>query len=205
MAIRTGMTTLIARLRQMCEAGVSDYTLNGKTYWLDDDLQARLDEHRRRVIGAVLIARPTYEMGEYVYLNYEIPRGIGSAVEGISTAFRVYDSAGNTVSSDDYTLNERDLTITFDADTEGATYYWDGYAYAIRDAARDIWLDKAAHVSGAIDFSADGHRFDREALYQHCMSQAKVYGYSEANAGGGMKTSRLIRTDLAGWWNADRD
>lgn len=208
MAARAGMTNLIARLRQMCEAGSADYILAGKTYWSDDDLQARLDEHRRRVIGTALIVRPTYEMGEYVYERYEIPREVGNTVEGVAggaDVFRVYDSTGAAVSADDYTFNERDLTVTFDADTEGAAYYWDGYVYDIRAAAKDIWLDKAAHAANAINFSADGHKFDREALYQHCMSQAKVYGYSEANAGGGMKTSRLIRTDLAGWWNADRD
>jgi len=199
MAARTGMTSLIRRLRQMCETGASDYTLDGATYWTDDDLQGRLDEARRQVLQVALVPRPSYISGDNVYKRYEIPRSVGNAVEGVAggtAIFRVYDSTGVDV-TDTYTFNEHDLTVEFTVDQEGVALYWDGYAYDLQAAAREIWLSKAAHAHMAINFSADGRKFDREALYQHCMEQAKVYGYS-SGAGGAAKlqTSRLVRTDL---------
>ncbi len=199
MAARTGMAGLIRRLRQMCEAGASDYTLNGVTYWSDDDLQNKLDEHRVYMTGVKLIERPQYVDGVHVYKRYEIPREIGNAVEAPDDAtIRVYDSVGATVDSDDYTWNERDLSVEFDADQEGVAYYFDGYIYDLTLAAREIWLAKAAHMHSAINFSADGHRFDREALYKHCIDMAKVFGYREGGASSvSLKASMLVRTDLA--------
>jgi hypothetical protein len=194
---RLGMATLIRRLRQMTEAGTADYSLAGQTYWSDDDLQAELDEHRTRHIDVALAARPDYVSGEEIYTRYEIPwSGGASAMEGTaggSDAFKVADSTGATIAAANYSFSERDLAVTFTADQEGSARYWSGYSYDIRAAAREIWLRKAGHYHSAINFSADGHRFDREALYGHCMQMAQVFGHRR-----GMQSGRLARTDLAG-------
>ena len=200
MAVRSGMKSLIRRLRQMCEAGPSDYSLNGTTYWSDEDLQDKLDEARRQVIDVPLVQRPQYVSGAYVYKRYEIPRSVGNAVEGVasgSMVFRVYDSGGVDVDEADYSFNENDLTLEFSVDTEGTDYYWDGFVYDLQAAAREIWLAKAAHMHQAIDFQADGHRFDREAMYKHCIEMAEFHGMQRGGSNSNMtQVSRLVRTDL---------
>jgi len=202
MAARAGMASLISRLRQKCEAGEADYTLAGETYWSDDHLQAALDAYRKRFTGVYLTPRPQNINGVMVYQRYEIPREIGNFVEAPAQGeknFRLYRSDGIDILLADYTYYDRDLSITFAADQEGAAIYWDGYAYDLVAAARDVWLAKAAHMHQAINFSADGHRFDREAIYQHCIEMAKAFGYREGS--GAMKVGRMIRSDLSGGQN----
>lgn len=202
MAARAGMTSLISRLRQKCEAGEADYTLTGETYWSDDHLQAALDEHRKLFVGVNLIPRPQNINGIIVYRCYEIPREVGNFVEAPAqgeTNFRLYRTDGVDIPFAEYALYERDLSITFTADQEGAAIYWDGYSYDLIAAARDVWLVKAAHMHQAINFSADGHRFDREAIYQHCIEMAKAFGYRQGS--GTMKIGRMIRSDLSGGQN----
>lgn len=200
MAVRDGMKSLIRRLRQMCEAGPTDYSLNEITYWSDEDLQDRLDDTRRQVIGVELTQRPQYVSGAFVYKRYEIPRSVGNAVEGAASGdmvFRVCDSDGVDVDSADYTFNERDLTLEFTADTEGTTYYWDGFIFNMQAAAREVWLAKAAHMHQAINFTADGHRFDREAMYKHCIEMAEFHGLQRGGSGSNaVHASRMVRSDL---------
>ena len=193
---RAGMATLITRLRQMTEASPSDYSLGGHTYWSDDDLQASLDEQRSRHVDVALTARPDYVDSAEIYKRYEIPWGSGiKGVEGTaggSDAFKVSDSTGATIAAANFGFNERDLAITFTVDTEGSARYWSGYAYDLRGAAREIWLTKAGHYHSAINFSADGHRFDRQEIYAHCMQMAEVFGHRR-----GMQSGKMVRTDLA--------
>lgn len=193
---RAGMSDAIRRLRQMTETSENDYTLVDTTYWGDDHLQAKLDEHRVRHVDVALRYEPDYLDSDYVYTRYAIPRSIGNAVEGTaggSAIFRLTDSTGTVIAASNYTFNERDLAVTFSADQEGSARYWSGYAYDLQAAAREIWLAKAAHVWQAINFSADFHKFDREALYKHCIDMAKLFGYEQ-----GMQAVRMLRTDLLG-------
>jgi hypothetical protein len=192
--MRTGMRYLVRRLREMTEAGLQDYELAGVTYWTDDTLEDILDEKRTRQEDVALTARPEYISSVDIYKRYEIPWSMGHALEGTeggTTVFRVYNSIGTTVTG--WTFNDRDMSIEFSSDQEGTAYYWSGYQYDIRAAAVEVWLRKAAHSYNAINFSADGHRFDRKAIYEHCIEQAKLYGYQRK-----VQATKMVRTDLAG-------
>ena len=204
--MRNGMANLVQRLRQMTEAGTADYSLAGETYWSDTEMQATLDEFRTRRIDLSLRAEPDYVSGASIYRRYTLPYGAGNAVEGTAggtDVFRVYDSTGATVAGSVYAFNERELSVTFTNDTEGSARYWSGYSYDLIGAARQVWLMKASHVWNAVNFSVDWQRFDREALYRHCMEMATNFGASLAGSGklgsqGSMKATRMLRTDLAG-------
>jgi hypothetical protein len=199
---RTGMEQLIRRLRQMTETNESDYSIGDQTYWNDDHLQDVLDEHRERLDMVMLQPRSEQLSGSLVYLRYELPRSI-KAIEGVTadddTAFRVTDSIGAVVEQADYSLSERDLSVVFSEDQEGAARYWSGFAYDLQAAACQIWEIKAAHTWTAVNFSVDWQRFDREAMHKHCVDMAKIYRYSSGSSGGsgGSKTARLVRSDLA--------
>ena len=45
MALRTGMTNLVARVRALTGAGTAEYTAGSVTYWTDDHLQTILDSN----------------------------------------------------------------------------------------------------------------------------------------------------------------
>ena len=195
MTVRDGMAGLIRRLRQMTESGAADYSLAGETYWSDQHLQDVLDQHRVRYDGIPLALRPEMVAGASVYKRYEIPRQVGNFVEGVAggaPVFRVFNSAGVNADTEDFSFNENDLSITFAEDQEGITYYWSGYGYDLQSAAREVWLMKAAHAYTAINFRADDHTFDREAIHQHCLGMARVFGYQQ-----GARLGRLVRSDLA--------
>lgn len=193
---RDGMSNLIKRLRQMTETSTGDYTLGSETYWTDDHLQEVLDGHRTRLDHVKITPRPEYTNGAFVYLRYELPKGI-NAVEGVTaddkTAFKITDSTGTLIAQANYTLSERDMSVVFADDQAGEARYWSGFAYDMISAAREIWLAKAAHVHAAINFSVDWQKFDREALYKHCLEMAQHFGYSQ-----GSKMARLVRSDLLG-------
>ena len=53
MALRTGMTNLVARVRALTGAGTAEYTAGTVTYWTDDHLQTILDAN-----GGILIDSP---------------------------------------------------------------------------------------------------------------------------------------------------
>lgn len=197
MTARTGMTTLITRLRQMTEAGTADYAVAGTTYWTDADMQSHLDTYRVRVANLELVRRPEYVSGKSIYVRYEMPRGI-EAVEGTAggtTVFRVSDSTGATVAFSAFTFGDREMAVEFTADQEGSARYFSGFIYNIQAAAGEVWKMKAAHSWTAINFSADFHKFDREAIYAHCLDMAKLFGRSVTNRVG---AGRMVRTDLAG-------
>lgn len=192
---RSGMISLIRRLRQMTETTVGEYSIGGDSYWSDDHLQGFLDDSRTRKEGVALEMQPEYVSGSHLYTRYIMPRGMGGAVEGTAggtAVFRVYDSTGATITTG-WTFGEREMALTFTADQEGSARYWSGYQYDLQAAAREVWLRKAAHMHGAINFSADGHSFDREQLYRHCLDMAKIHGY-----GGRFKLATQQRTDLVG-------
>ena len=49
MSARAGMTHLIARLRAMTETAAGDYSVDGLSYWSDDQLQDALDAQINRI------------------------------------------------------------------------------------------------------------------------------------------------------------
>lgn len=53
----------------------------------------------------------------------------------------------------------------------GWTPTWDLYA-----AATEGWTRKAGKAANRFSFLTDGQRFDRAAVYRHCIEQARLYG-----------------------------
>lgn len=182
---RTGMAAIITLLREMTETAVTDYTVNGVQYWTDDQLQMYLDRYRHTHKRIRVVPEPNYIDGNTTYTEYSIPtrRRLEQA-----DGWRLYDSSGTDVASDDYSVNFDANRITFDADTQNTAYYVDYRAYDLRATAADIWHAKAAHVSKRVNFAADNHRVDAAQVYQHCMQMAAHYG-------GGTSMRLFVRVD----------
>lgn len=192
------MEEILLRLRQVGEAGTADYSVAGKTYWHSVDLQSQADRHRQYFHAVNLVPEPQQIGVTTYYYRYRFPAGFkpdAHAVEGTAggtAAFRVDDSTGALISGTLYTFNADAFDLVFTNDQAGSARYWTGFAYDLNDIAYDLWRTKAGHVWTAINFSADGHRFDRAGLHANCLRMAEMFAQAQ-----GVKTTRMVRSDVA--------
>lgn len=195
MTVRAGMSALIRKLRHLGQAGMEDYQVVDEIYWSDQHVQDILDGHKQRVIWMPLKAEPEYIDSEDEYkryvMNVSTQRFGAEGTAGGTAIFRIANSEGETVTG--YTFAPHDLSVTFAADTDGSAYYFSGYLYDMNSAAKELWTMKAGHAWSAVNFSADGHRFDRGQLHDHCLTMAKVY-----EAADGVRVVKMRRTDIHG-------
>lgn len=195
--LRDGMVEIVERLRQMGEAGTVDYTVGGHTYWSDLDLQALADRHRRWFHLENLTMEAQQVGGTTYYYRYRFPDGLRPDYFGIegtaggTAVFRVDDSTGALIAGTLYTFQADALEVVFTADQGGSARYWTGFAYDLNAMAYELWTRKASHAWSAINFSADGHRFDRGALHANCLQMAELF-----NRAKGVRTARLVRSDV---------
>lgn len=197
MTLRTGMTDLIKSIRQLGEAGTADYALAGETYWTDDHIQALADRHRQWFHAVNLTMEFQQIGGTTRYYRYRFPdvlRPDFYGVEGTaggSAVFRVDDSLGNEIAGTLYTFHADALEVVFAANQGGSARYWTGFAYDLNAIAHELWTRKAGHMWNAVNFSADGHRFDRGALHANCLEMAKLFQRAK-----GVHVSRMVRKDV---------
>lgn len=190
---RSGMATLLLRLRSMVEAGSADYSVNGTSYWTDDQLQSALDMR-----GVTHIQLPLEPLSEYVagaveYHSYATAlrhieeQGSGTAV------FAIRDAGGTVHGTSEWTANYDSGHFRFTADTDGSPMYLTTRAYDIAGAAADVWEQKAAHVSAWYDFSADGASFSRSQARKHYLEMAQFY--RNQSQGARINSVRMVRFD----------
>jgi outer membrane protein assembly factor BamB len=170
---RTGMSALIADLRQRAEAGTADYTIHATTYWSDDTLQAFLDRNRRDVFREPLTVQPVYDGGTLVYRDYYWKREHVEQADG-GTVWRVETSAGALGGTADYTPNYDARHLYFAADQGGTVYYLTYRAYDLDAAEAEVWERKAAHVAALYDVSTDNHDLKRSQLVKHYREMAQA-------------------------------
>lgn len=157
---RPGMSHLILNLREKTHTSASDYTLNGVSYWTDDQLEAVLDQHRTDVV-----------LGRLTRLSdtlYAVPaRHIESG-----DAFEVQAPDGSVVSG--YTLDPVASLVTFTAPVASdltASYR----AYDLDNAAADVWEIIAAHASDRFDVSTPDHKLMLSQLRKNALAMAQHY------------------------------
>lgn len=188
MAIRDGMSNLIARLRRL----ISD---TSNEVWDNDDLQDVLDEFRVDIFEESLISKPqiiysddesktVYHWYYSKYSNFE------EATSG-TLAWRVYDHLGETIGTANYTADYIRGHIYFTADQEGSARYLDARSYDIYRAAAYLWRERAGQLTDRYNISIDGHRMNRSEWFEHCMQMAERF---EQLAGPTVST--LVRHDV---------
>lgn len=176
MAARTGMTSLIAELRSMTEAGTADYTVAGTTYWTDDQVQDELDRTREDVYDYPLsYAERTDSGGTARYYDYYFEPGWWEEVGGGTAVWIIQDSDGSTVGTANYTVNYYAGHVRFTADQAGTSYYLTGKKYNLNRAASNIWRRKAAHVANRYDWKTDGHDMKPSQERKHYLEMSQFY------------------------------
>lgn len=185
--MRPGMEFLVAELRAMCSAGVSDATVGGLTYWSDDQLQAELDKTQVYARSVELIPLPD---GAGAYYDYLIPLIGGIERDGAGSGWVVRDTAGVALGSALYTVNYDARRITFNTETGGAAYFLDARFYDLNRAAATIWRRKAAFAADRVAWAADNHHVQAEQEHAHCLGMAEHYARLAGPA-----LSALVRVD----------
>jgi len=196
MTVRSGMENLIVRLRGMTEAGESDYSLAGVTYWTGEQVQDVLDRHRTDIVREPLTAEPEFVAvsDQETHNYYTGHRNLEEAASG-TPVWDIEDGTGASLGTAAYTVNYEAGHIRVAADTLGASYYLTARAYNLNRAAAAMWEMKASHAVKGYDFSADGATFHRSQVYDHCMKMAQHY-----KGMGGMRVGRLFRDDVNASW-----
>lgn len=172
---RTGMATLITRLRSMTSTGEDDYQINNVWYFNDDQLEDVLDRHTCRHDRERIHPEPNYESGTATYTEFTYEYSGVEEVSSGSTRWRVETSTGTNVSTANYTVDHNQRRITFTSDQGGTPYFLTYYSYDMERSAADVWDDKAAHVAERFDLATDNHDLKRSQLYAMYTAEAKKW------------------------------
>lgn len=188
---RTTMSDLITTLRGLTAAGSAEYTVNGSSYWTDDQLQAVLDRHVVQIRSEQLRPIPAIEAGGSVaYYDYTSSRRFLESTGGGTSRFIVQDETYTVIGTAAYTVDYPRGLVSFGTATAGLSRYLTGFSYDMNAAAADIWNQKAAHYVTAYDFSTDNHSLSRSQLIKNALTMAKEYG-----SGGAVYSVSVDRSD----------
>lgn len=181
MAIRAGMTEVVARVRTLAAASADDYD--------DAALQTVLDRHRQTHKRIEVEPMSDYASGGTTYTEYPLPRWMLFAErDAEASGWALRDAYGNDAPA--HSVNYDARMITFDADTGGESYYLDARTYDVYRAAAEVWEEKAAALAGAVDWKSDNHDIKASQEYTHCLDMAR-----KLRARSGPTFTQLVRID----------
>jgi outer membrane protein assembly factor BamB len=186
------MANLIQDVRGRTEAGSADYSVNGVTYWTDDQIQEQLDQHREDIYREPLCVEPVLvAAGTATYKDYYFKRPFAEERTDGTVIWRIEDAAGSVRGTADYSVNYAAQHIQFVNDTHGTALYLSYRTYDLDATAADIWRRKAAHVADRYDIETDNHNLKRSQLRTSYLAMANFY-----TSKGKPKFSRLKRVDV---------
>ncbi len=194
MAARSGMTTLVQRVRDLSNAGTAEFTLGSVNYFSDNHIQDHLDRHREDLSFCLLVPVQTYTSGgTAAYYDYYLGRGFLESTTGGTAVLVVRDAVGSAIGTADYSVDELRGVVTFGADTQGSARYVDARVYDVYGAAADLLDAWATRLSRQFDFSTDGQSFARSQAAKGLREQAAQL----RSQGGRISTARMVRSDVA--------
>lgn len=164
MAIRSGMTELVSQFRSYVQE-------SGTVIFSDDRIQQILDSNSTYLYQAPLAVIPQRSNGTLIYLQYITD---DTWLEGTATTTnKIYNANGTVVTN--YTSDFINGKFTFNADTRGTAYYFDGRSYNFFKAVSDGWNEKAAFYATQFDFTVEGRSYKKSQVVQQCQALAKQY------------------------------
>lgn len=193
MAIREGMTKIIALLRHFGYAAEDDIELNGVWYWSDEQLEEIADRHSdiaviplkpAQVVGLTLftLEKPkSYYAEDNVYVDNVL------TVENIL----VYDeNKAKITTAFVYDTNTSRLTFASGL-ASNHTYYAQCNVVNLNRALAELWGTKAAQRSEYIDFKAGDQSMSHSQEAERCLRMQAHYR--------SLTITRLPRTRVPKW------
>jgi len=168
--MRTGMTDLVQTVRELSNAGTSEFIVGTSTYFSDDHIQTVLDNHRQDLQYEPMEVHPEQAVGSVVYREFRTAPNLESG-----TVFYLQYAGGTAVGTSLYSVDYTRGVVTFTNDTAGTAFYVTARTYDVNAAAADIWKRKASNVANQVDWSSDNHSIKGSQAYQFYMQQANYF------------------------------
>lgn len=172
---RSGMTSIIRRLRGMAAAGAVDYEIAGVPYWSDAQLQELLDYNRVDFYEMEMQSVPKTVSSEMVYLRYDAPYGDLETIASGTAIWNITTSDGAQAGTANYSVDYTKGIVTFTADQGGTAWFMSGRSYNLNAAAADVWEQKANYYQMSYDVKTDGHDLSRSQLYKQAKEREEYY------------------------------
>jgi hypothetical protein len=170
MTIRSGMTDLVSHFRSYVQE-------SGTVIFSDDRIQQILDSNSNYFYQDPLAFIPQRYNGSVIYTQYFSQY---QWLEGTATTTnKIYNTNGTVVTN--YSSDFVNGKFTFDANTHGTAYYFDGRSFNFFKAVSDGWKEKAAYYSTQFDFEVEGRKYKKSQIVQSCLTMAEDYA-SKATA-----------------------
>ena len=186
---RSGMATLVHRVRSFANIGPVDYEVAGVPYWSDAQVQEVLDDYRTEIHRSELFPVLAYEgAGTVVYKEYHAQF---QNIESGTAVFELELATGAGSGTANYTMNYALGIATFTNDQGGTAHFMTGRSYDLNAAAAEIWRIKAAQVAHLVSFSTDNHSINRSDMRKGYLEMAGYYASQ-----GAPKTVKMDRGDL---------
>lgn len=202
MTIRSGMATLINRVRELTAESYSDYLDSPLTHWDDSQIQDALDRCRLDVTDEAVSPLSTTNSGGTVeYRIYQSTYHDWEETTGGTAIFWLRDGTGARVGTAFYSPDYARGRFEFTATTGGSVLYASGAVYDVWAAAADIWRQKAAQVANRFDFSADGASFKASQLVAQYEERARACERRATFGAAGVQTITMFRDDVNVWRN----
>ena len=164
------MSDLITTVRELSNAGTTDYTINGQSYFSDDHIQTALDNNRKDFQFMPTEVYPEQAVGSVVYKEFHTEPYIEAG-----TNFYLQYAGGTVVGTALYSVDYTRGVITFTNDTAGTAFYVTGRTYDVNMAASEIWKRKASNVANQVDWSSDNHSVKNSQVFQFYTKQAEYF------------------------------
>ncbi len=159
----------------MTETAAGDYSVDGLSYWSDDQLQDILDARAMHIDLRTLDPLPESSAGHTEWHDYPIGDADLEEPDSGAPYWSLTDAAGQEVDTELYTLDPLGGVIRFAADQKGALVFLKARSYRMARAAADVWRMKMAHAASLYDFRAEDQQFSRGQWFDHCRLLAELY------------------------------
>jgi len=188
---RSTMADLITQVRGMSNAGTADYTVNGSSYWTDDQVQEVMERYRVDIHRVEMQAIPKHT-GESELEWYEYHSGYShlEQTDAGTAVFVIENTQGDDQGTAAWSADYNRGVVTFVSDTGGSAYFLTGRTYDLNRAAADMWRMKAAHYANAYDFETDNHNMKRSQMITNAFRMAETYERNSA-----MNVVTMYRSD----------
>ncbi|GAB4528780.1 MAG: hypothetical protein OHK0046_48060 [Anaerolineae bacterium] len=193
---RATIAHLILQVREMANVVPDAKTVNGVSYWTDDQIEARLDRTRRNRVQVEIEGVEDYIDGETVTTVYPYP------YRWIEQTLVLRDTDGVIVNTG-YTVNYDAQEIVFAANTDGDTYTITCKEYDLYSVAADIWDIKAGWLQAAVDWQTDNHNIKASQERDFCLKQAQRYREMAAELPMNAATPRGVNIGFAEFERTD--
>lgn len=187
MAVRPGMTDLIAELRGLTDTATDQYEVGGVSYWTDDHIQNALDLFVVDLNDVQLTPEPLHYNGYWEYRRFYIPKNYPHWLE--SDTVVVLDHEGK-VTTTPYTYYDYRRLFEFTKDVDTAVTFLRAVAYNMNLAAAHIWEMKASHTARLVEFKAGQTSIKENQEHEQCLKMARMFKNKS-----GVKTSTIRRSD----------